>query len=263
MRAKPVPWTREHLLIAMNLYCKLPFGSFDKSNALIIDVAQKMGRTASSLAMKLSNLASLDPVHTARGISGLAGASKKDRAIWEEFHSNLTELAADSEVLFQDLFNAGNDTQVEVVSPSSYELKTLPTSTETTATIRVRRGQNFFRQSLLAAYGGRCCVSGLSIRPMLIASHIKPWAKFPTDRMNLRNGLCLSSIHDAAFDNGLITFSPNFELILGKKLKSVGSEPSVVANFGNYEGAPLRLPEKLAEPDPEFMNYHREAIYLG
>jgi putative restriction endonuclease len=55
-----VKWTREHELIALNLYGKLPFGQFDKGNPVIIEVASRMGRTPSSLAMKLSNLASLD-----------------------------------------------------------------------------------------------------------------------------------------------------------------------------------------------------------
>ena len=31
-KAPAVKWTREHLLIALNLYCKLPFGSFDRDN---------------------------------------------------------------------------------------------------------------------------------------------------------------------------------------------------------------------------------------
>jgi len=61
-KAPSVKWTREHFLVALNLYCKLPFGKLYKGNPLIIEVAEKMGRTASSLAMKLSNFASLDPV---------------------------------------------------------------------------------------------------------------------------------------------------------------------------------------------------------
>ena len=77
-QATPVKWTREHLLVALNLYCKLPFGSFDKNNPVVKEVAAKMGRSAGSLAMKLSNLASFDPVHRARGVKGLEGASKLD-----------------------------------------------------------------------------------------------------------------------------------------------------------------------------------------
>ncbi len=51
-KAPNVPWTREHFLIALNLYCKLPFGKLHKGNPIIMEVAQKMGRTPSSLAMK-------------------------------------------------------------------------------------------------------------------------------------------------------------------------------------------------------------------
>ena len=61
-KAPNVKWTREHLLMALNLYCKLPFGKFHSGNHVIIEVARKMGRTANSLAMKLCNFASLDPV---------------------------------------------------------------------------------------------------------------------------------------------------------------------------------------------------------
>ncbi len=67
-KASSVAWTREHFLIALNLYCKLPFGKLHKGNKLIIEVAQKMGWTPSSLAMKLSNFASLDPIQQERGI---------------------------------------------------------------------------------------------------------------------------------------------------------------------------------------------------
>lgn len=54
------PWTRGELLILLNLYEKIPFGKFDRSNRVLIDVATRMGRTPGSVAMKLSNLASLD-----------------------------------------------------------------------------------------------------------------------------------------------------------------------------------------------------------
>ncbi len=63
-------WTREHFLIALNLYCKLPFGKLHKGNPIIFEAAERMGGTSSSLAMKLANFASLDPVYRARGIGG-------------------------------------------------------------------------------------------------------------------------------------------------------------------------------------------------
>src|ERR1044071_837921 len=103
-KASSVKWTREHSLIALNLYRKLLFGQFHHNNPLIVDVASRMGRTSSSLAMKLSNLASLDPVQKARGIKGLSGASEQDRRMWKEFRENINSLAPESEQLLHDLF---------------------------------------------------------------------------------------------------------------------------------------------------------------
>jgi hypothetical protein len=40
-------WLRDELIIAMNLYCKLPFGKLHRNNKLIIEVANKLGRTLS------------------------------------------------------------------------------------------------------------------------------------------------------------------------------------------------------------------------
>src|SRR5205814_964257 len=90
-------WTRDELIVAMNLYCKLPFGQLHHRNPAIIKLAEKLGRTASSVAMKLCNFASLDPVQQARGISGLSGASAADRQVWQEFHADWERLAFESE----------------------------------------------------------------------------------------------------------------------------------------------------------------------
>src|SRR5436190_17004346 len=103
-KAPSVPWTREHRLIALNLYCKLPFGKLHRNNPIIKEVATKMGRTASSLAIKLCNFASLDPVLQARGIVGMTGAANDDRTLWKEFHANLVTLGPESEQMLHDLF---------------------------------------------------------------------------------------------------------------------------------------------------------------
>lgn len=68
------PWSREELLILLNIYEKIPFGMFHHDNPMLIELADRMGRTAGSVAMKLSNMASLDERLKARGIKGLSGA---------------------------------------------------------------------------------------------------------------------------------------------------------------------------------------------
>jgi len=261
-KAAAVKWTREHFLIALNLYCKLPFGKLDKRNRIIIEAATKMGRTPNSLAMKLCNFASLDPVQRARGIRGLPGATKQDRAMWDEFQSNIGTLGVESEQLLHDLFTKDEAKEVDLLNRDSVRL-TVPTGpTETQATVKVRRGQQFFRQSILNAYDVRCCITGIRVPRLLVASHIKPWGKFPNERLNPRNGLCLSTLHDAAFDSGLITLDRECRVVLSERLKRYFPQPALEQNFVPYAGVPIQMPDKLAEPDGEFLAYHRESVFV-
>jgi putative restriction endonuclease len=267
--APAVKWTREHTLIALNLYCKLPFGKLHRHNPIIVEVAAKMGRTPSSLAMKLCNFASFDSVQRARGIRGLAGASKQDRTMWNEFQANVAALGPESEQLLHDCFTRDNSRELDFLGRDRVRLEfadrlaTPAGPTEVQATVRARRGQQFFRQSILNAYGVRCCITGIAIPRLLVASHIKPWRDFPADRLNPRNGLCLSSLHDAAFDAGLITLDDKMRVVIGKKLKCYLPQPALERNFTSYEGQPIYLPEKLAEPDRSCLEYHRTEVFTG
>lgn len=81
-------WSRNQLLIAFNLYCQIPFGKMHYRNPEIIKYAEIIGRTPSALAMKLVNIASLDPTITSTGRSGLKGASSSDKAMWEEMQAD-------------------------------------------------------------------------------------------------------------------------------------------------------------------------------
>ena len=120
--------------------------------------------------------------------------------------------------------------------------------------------QNFFRRAILALYDTRCCISGNPVPELLIASHILPWASFPEHRVNPGNGLCLSRLHDAAFDQGLITFDESRRLVLSKRLKDHLPNEAIRVSFQCHEGAALRLPDKFF-PQEKFLTYHRENIF--
>lgn len=266
------PWTRDELIIAMNLYCKLPFGQLDHRTPIIIKVAEKLDRTPSSLAMKLSNLASLDPVQKARGIRGLSGASKADRKIWEEFAENWEQLGMESEECFQELvgfeFSDLNqlpikeDSKMPKLSSIKYSPDRSIEGIEAQAKTKVRIGQKFFRQVILSSYGNRCCITGNPIPELLIASHIIPWCEQSEHRLNPHNGLCLARTHDAAFDQGLITFDEDNKLLLSHYLQDFLPEETIEINFVAYAGRQLRLPEKFY-PEPDFLRFHREQVFLG
>ena len=247
-------WTREELLIAMNLYCKLPFGKLDQRTPLIIAAAKKMGRTPSSLSMKLCNLASLDPDLKARGIKGLEGASQGDRDIWKQFHQNWNELGEESEELVEKL---------QLTRKSKKESNpTAPDETDAMGWVKQRRGQQFFRATVLASFNYRCCMTGNPIPELLRASHIASWKKHPEHRLNPQNGLCLAATQDAAFDRYLITLDKELRIILSKRLKEHFSNQSVRENFEPYEGKKIECPEKF-EPDRAFLDYHRSAFSVN
>ncbi|HET6252066.1 MAG TPA: HNH endonuclease [Tepidisphaeraceae bacterium] len=111
------------------------------------------------------------------------------------------------------------------------------------------------------AYNVRCCITGINVPRLLVASHIKPWKDFPTDRLNPRNGLCLSSLHDAAFGNGLITVHESLRVVLSKRLKSHFPQPALEQNFVPYEGRAIAMPAMGAEPDGGFLEFHRREIF--
>jgi predicted restriction endonuclease len=116
---------------------------------------------------------------------------------------------------------------------------------------------------VLNACGVQCCITGIAVPRLLRASHIKPWAAFPGDRLDPRNGLCLSSLHDAAFDCGLSTLDEDLRVVLSERLKGYFPQLTLEQNFVPFEGAPIRPPDKLAEPDAGFLAYHREEVFSG
>ena len=72
-------------------------------NPRIVEVARLLGRTASSVAMKLVNFASLDRAQQARGIKGLANHTRADQQAWNDFQSNWEEMSLISETRLQAL----------------------------------------------------------------------------------------------------------------------------------------------------------------
>lgn len=247
-------WTHDELLLALNLYHKLTFGQMHARQPAVVAVAEKMGRGANSLALKLVNFASLDPALKMRGIKGMSGASAQDRQVWAEFHENPSDAVPISEEAFQKLFGE----EVEVVPKEGIRRRQLPIgATDRMASVKIRLGQDYFRDAVLNNFGGCCGVTGLAVRELLIASHILPWGKYQAERLNVRNGIALSRLHDAAFDIGFITFDSNLRLVLSKELKLHMPQRTVAECFAMYEGEPLRLSRDAALPDEKFLALHR------
>lgn len=246
-------WTELELLIAMNLYCRLPFGQCNSRNKLVNEVAGKMNRTAGSISRKLGNIASLDPRHRARGVGGLPNSSKLDREVWAEFQNNWSAMAEKSEAAFETLMEGAVSIQPvpEIEQPSG------PSEVERMA--RTRRLQTFFRNVVLSSYENRCALTGVAVPQLLVASHIIPWSKNEGRRADPTNGLCLNALHDKAFDRHLITFDEDFRLVVSGFLTKFDVPEFQSINFAKLEGATLTLPHRFA-PDPRALEEHRNSF---
>lgn len=231
----------------------------DKSNSTIIQVANKLNRTPSSLVMKLCNIAAIDPFHQNRGVKGLKSYSRQDKAIWDEFNGDWENMVIQSEEELDKLLATTKEKNYPQEINEEYEHLTLQ-NTEVETVIRARKGQNFFRNTVLSSYNNCCCITSNPIPEILVASHILPWAKYPEYRLNPRNGLCLAKTHDSAFDRGLISFDQDYRLIISPYLESFLPNETLEVNFLAYKSKEMILPDKF-KPDENFLLFHREKIF--
>lgn len=136
--------------------------------------------------------------------------------------ASLTELADTLALIFRIV--------TEELPPSPYqefldEIAELPASTAAERSVIVRTAQAVFRRHLDAHWARACAITGLTDRALLRASHIKPWAVASDyERVDPHNGLLLSALWDAAFDQGLVSFADDGRLLVGPKLSAQAVE---------------------------------------
>lgn len=241
-------WNRHETLVAFNLYCRTPFGRLTSSNPDIIAVASAIDRTPSSVAMKCCNLAALDPSHQARGVRGLSNAARLDAEIWDAFRNDPEQIAFDAELAYSEALAMAPRVSEFVEWEDIQGL-------DKTQLAKVRVNQHYFRAMILTGYRSQCAICELPIASLLVASHIVPWSVDKSLRMNPRNGICLCSLHDRAFDLGLITIDRDHEIRLNSVFSDTAGVESVAACFLKYQRRKLRLPERWV-PDPDLLEAH-------
>ena len=210
--------------------------------------------------MKCTNFASLDPSITSTGRTGLRGRSKLDGEIWGEFHADWERLAVECEQLRQHLLHE-HGLSYPILQQVNDKVDIADFIGETRMVIAQQRiKQNFFRRTVLSSYRGRCCVSGVSEQRLLVASHIVPWSADVANRLNPSNGLCLSAIHDRAFDIGLFTLSKELRVVLSKPLRDT-KDYFLKQVFLPIEGREIEVPERFS-PDQKFLDHHRSVLFV-
>jgi len=241
---KGAPWSEEELRAALKLYCVTTFGRIHRNNPEIIELAEALDRTPSSVALKMTNFASLDPT-IAR--TGMANHSKLDKAVWDDFFVNMDAYLTTDDRKPQALHDAEADFRYQ--SRPGLDLE---------RTSKTRVNQGFFRSMILASYDSRCAITGIEAPQLLVASHIVPWSINPGERTNPANGICLNALHDRAFDCGLITIDEDLSVRFSPRIpKTARAKLLDLSGDGK-----MRLPSRFI-PSKESLAYHRSEVFVA
>lgn len=117
-------------------------------------------------------------------------------------------------------------------------------------TVRQRLHQAVFRAKVVDAYGMRCALTGLPEPRLIDAAHIMPDAHEQLGQPDIRNGICMSKVHHAAFDAGLIGIDPDLRIHVSERLLALRDGPMLEQAIKALKGKTVRLPEDpLATPD--------------
>ena len=249
-------WTRDEQILALYLYCQIPFKKTKANNPEVIKLANLLGRTPASVARKLGNFGAFDPLLAAQGITGLAHGSKSDEVIWNEFRNDWEWLVSESEKLLEKFHAKPSTPEKEEIIATK-----IPTGEpEKKILTKQRIYQDFFRRSVLSSHNNRCCMSAVEIPQLLVAGHIIPWSESKEHRLNPENGLALCVLFDKAFDRGLMTIDEQFKVVYSKRIKDSAND-FVKSSLLIYEGRKITLPSRFC-PRQEFFKWHRENLFV-
>ena len=243
-------WSREESILALEVYCRIPFQRTKTNNPAVQELARFLGRTPASVARKLGNYGAFDPELRKNEISGLSHTSKLDRQVWEEFHEDWNGLAWEANRIRQDMQSLSG----------SHEQKATPSgASETVRMKKERLHQAFFRDAVLSSYCSICCVTGISIPECLIASHIIPWSINEALRADPRNGLCLSATFDRLYDVGLMTVTPDYRIRFSGRMAETGNDLDRKL-LCVYDGRRIRTPYRFM-PSRDSLSWHFENLF--
>ena len=147
-----------------------------------------------------------------------------------------------------DLRNLGEDRVERFLEQAPID------ETERLALISARRGQGRFRANV-SYVEPICRFTGVANPELLVASHIQPWHRCPTNQARLDpfNGLMLTPTYDRLFDRGLITFGPENQLVISDALprddiQRIRMNPHLVTG-------PFRPQQH------SYLKYHRDHVF--
>ena len=114
------------------------------------------------------------------------------------------------------------------------------------------KGQSEFRQNLFNYYNSRGVITQENNSELLDAVHIHP--HMTTNRQHPKNGILLRADFHKLFDEGLITITPDYKVLVSKKLDS--------DYYQQYQQQKIYLPvDDIFYPEPKVLEFHNQYIF--
>lgn len=257
-------WSLEETQMAFALYYVLPPSECDDTGDDVQHLARCIHRSPNSVALKIWNIAANDPNRIALGKVGMSHGSKLDKEVWQRYAESPDSFLGEClSLLFHTFEEESHGMQDAQAAPSllTEAEQEAVLGDEREATVMERVHQQYFRKSLMSNYHNKCCMTGISLKQLLVASHIKPWvASSAVEKTAASNGLLLNAFHDKAFDRGLITIDDDYRIRVAES-----EVPHTEANefwLYQFEGQKIDLPT-ICLPSHEFIEYHHKHVFLG
>lgn len=245
------PWERRDLVLALDLYCRIPFHKVKSSHPRVLELAKIIQRSPAAVSMKIGNFGAFDPALRQRSIGGLKNTSSLDKVVWDEFCCNWNLLSEQASELRNQLDPIANHSSTDQI-----ELPTTPS--ERMVLVKQRLHQQFFRDAVLSSYDNRCCITGLALSECLVAGHIIPWKVDELRRADPSNGLCLAATFDRLFDRNLMTLADDLTIIMSRAVLEHPDEQTR-SYFREFQGRKIQPPGRFM-PNLECLRWHRARL---
>tara|TARA_R110001599_G_scaffold336565_1_gene554380 strand:- start:24340 stop:25260 length:921 start_codon:yes stop_codon:yes gene_type:complete len=122
---------------------------------------------------------------------------------------------------------------------------------------RRRSKQGVFANQVKSNYKNKCAICGISTKPFLVGSHIVPWSKDKSCRLDPANGIALCVMHDKLFDCGFITLDDDLKIIVSNV---VSADENLLEYTDKIKGKKIKKPTQQT-PKKAYLKYHRDIVF--
>jgi len=126
--------------------------------------------------------------------------------------------------------------------------------------VHPRLGQGAFRVTVADAYNRRCAITGENTLFVLEAAHIKPYSQSHSHEVS--NGVFLRSDFHTLFDQGYISISPDYEVLVSDSIKDQFNNGKLY--YARHRKKLLSLPYRQDWlPSREYLEWHNREVFVA